>query len=108
LLELVQSDSPTEVTKPQSPEEWNAFMFGQVGAIHLGFRVDDMEEAIRKLTDSGGELVVPPVEYTPEITFVDDVKDEKLVRASRPRKKPSWRIAMFCDPDGVMLEILER
>jgi len=52
--------------------------------------------------------VVLPADYTPTIEHVAEVSHEKLRRAARPIGKPSWRIADVSDPDGVMLEILER
>jgi hypothetical protein len=33
---------------------------------------------------------------------------DKLFRAARPRRGASWRVAVFADPDGTMLELLER
>jgi catechol 2,3-dioxygenase-like lactoylglutathione lyase family enzyme len=108
LLELMQGDPSTAVPKPQTPEAWQEYMGSAVGVIHLGFRVDDMDEAIQKIVDLGGELIAPPIEYTPAIEYVVEPAHEKLRRAARPIVKPSWRIAMFADPDGVILEILER
>ncbi|MCK5377218.1 MAG: VOC family protein, partial [Acidobacteria bacterium] len=108
LLELMQAHDPVPPRAPETAAQWNEKMWSRPGVVHLGFRVDDMDEAIRKLTDAGGELVAPPIEYTPEIIFVTDPEDDKLKRASRPLKNPFWRIAMFRDPDGMILEILER
>lgn len=83
-------------------------MLNVVGVIHLGFRVDDMDEALQQIVDLGGEVVSPPVEYTPAIEYVVEPTEEKLRRAARPIKKSYWRIAMIADPDVVILEILER
>lgn len=108
LLELMQADDPVPQPAPKTAEEWTEKLFDRPPAVHLGFRVDDMDEAIPKLSDAGGELVAPPIEYTPEILFVASPEDDKLKRASMPLKNPFWRIAMFRDPDGMILEILER
>jgi hypothetical protein len=38
-----------------------------------------------------------------------DVSHEKLLRALKPKEdKTYWRIAMFRDPNGVIIELLER
>jgi hypothetical protein len=39
---------------------------------------------------------------------VAETDDEKLRRAARPVGRSHWRIAMFADPDGIILELLER
>lgn len=108
LLELMQSFSPTEVQKPQTPEAWDAYMFGQVGVVHLGFRVDDMDMALQEIVEQGGILARPPIDYTMEIKYVAEPTDDKLRRAAKPVGKPYWRIALISDPDGTILEILER
>ena len=108
LLELMQGDPATARPKPETTQGWNEQMWNQVPLIHLGFRVDDMEQALNKIVALGGEVVVPPDDYTPTIEHVAEVSDEKLRRAAQPIGKPSWRIADVSDPDGVILEILER
>ncbi|MBN1314940.1 MAG: VOC family protein [Anaerolineales bacterium] len=108
ILDIMQSESPTQAQTPQGADDWLKTMKCQVGRIHIGFRVDDLDVAIEHLEKLGGTLVVPPLEFRPEITFLADVEEEKLIRAAAPRDKPYWRIATFSDPDGIMLEILER
>jgi catechol 2,3-dioxygenase-like lactoylglutathione lyase family enzyme len=108
LLELMQSRAPTALTAPQTPEGWDERMRSSSGLVHIGFRVENMVEAIQKIEELGGRLVVPPYEFEPKIEYVAEVKTEKLRRASQPVGKAYWRIAMFADPDGVILELLER
>ena len=108
LLELIQGDPATAAPIPASAQEWNERKWSQVPAVHLGFRVDDIEQALSKIVALGGEVVVPCVEYTPTIEHVAKVSAEKLRRAAQPIGKPYWRIADVSDPDGVLLEILER
>ncbi len=108
LLELMQSEAPIKVETSKTPEEWIKLMKGPVGLNHIGFRVDDMDAAIERIIRLGGELVVPPMEFEPEIQYVTEPAEDKLRRAAKPTNKPSWRIAMFSDLDGIMLEILER
>ena len=108
LLELIQGDPATAAPKPASAQEWNERKWSQVPAVHLGFRVDDIEQALSRIVALGGEVVGPAVEYTPTIEHVATVSVEKLQRAAQPIGKPYWRIADVSDPDGVLLEILER
>ncbi len=108
LLELMQGDPETAGPRPETAADWTKQMWNQVPLVHLGFRVDDMEQALGKIVALGGEVVVPPEEYTPTIKHVAEVSDEKLQRAAQPIGKPYWKIADVSDPDGVILEILER
>ncbi len=108
LLELMQGDPATARPRPETAQEWNEQMWSQVPLVHLGFRVDNMEQALSKIVALGGEVVVPPDAYTPTIEHVAKVSDEKLRRAAQPIGKPYWQIANISDPDGVILEILER
>jgi catechol 2,3-dioxygenase-like lactoylglutathione lyase family enzyme len=107
LLELMQGSEPAP-PEPSSPEEWQARLFGAPGLNHVGFRVDDLDAAIRELEARGGRLVVPPVEFEPQITEVAATESDKLRRAAAPIGRTAWRIAMFADPDGTLLELLER
>jgi methylmalonyl-CoA/ethylmalonyl-CoA epimerase len=108
LLELIQSEDPRGSSQPDAPEGWLAEMRRHNGLSHIGFRVDNMDEAILTLQQGGGRLVVPPYDYTPAIEFVAVADSDRLRRAAQPLKGLSWRIAVFADPDGIMLEILER
>ncbi len=107
LFELMQGTAPASATRPQTPKAWREHLWaGEV--IHLAFRVDDLDKAIERITDLGGELIVPPYKVEPEIEYVAESTDDKLKRAARPITKPYWRLAVFCDPDGVMLQLVER
>ena len=108
LLELIQGDPVTAVPAPETAQEWHERKWRQVPAVHLGFRVDDIDHALSKIVALGGEVVVPCVEYTPTIEHVAEVSLEKLRRAAQPIGNPFWRMADVSDPDGVILEILER
>jgi catechol 2,3-dioxygenase-like lactoylglutathione lyase family enzyme len=108
LLELIRADAPREPPRPRTPDEWRAEMAKHLGLNHVGFRVDDLAAAIEELERRGGTLVVPPFEFTPVIEHVAEPGSEKLYRAARPREGSSWRVAVFADPDGTMLELLER
>jgi catechol 2,3-dioxygenase-like lactoylglutathione lyase family enzyme len=108
LLELMQSEASIEPETPKTPEEWMQRMKGPAGLNHLGLRVDDLDAAIEKIIGLGGDLVVPPMEFTPEIEYMAEPAEDKLRRAARPVDKPSWRVAVFSDPDGIMLELVER
>jgi catechol 2,3-dioxygenase-like lactoylglutathione lyase family enzyme len=84
-------------------------MYKSIGISHIGFRVDNLDDTIEKIEKLGGKLVIPPFSFVPKITFVTDHEDEKLKRASIPfNSNRSWKIAGFSDPDGIILEIIER
>ncbi len=80
-----------------------------IGLWHLGFRVEDMDEAMAHFKQQGAELVKEPFEFKPKMYALADVSHEKLLRALKPHgDKTYWRIAMFQDPNGVNIELLER
>ncbi|MEM3017942.1 MAG: VOC family protein [Candidatus Bathyarchaeia archaeon] len=80
-----------------------------LGVWHLGFRVDDMDQAVAELKEKGVEHIDGPLKFQPKIYATADVSNEKLRRALRPpEEKPYWRISNFRDPNGVTLELLER
>ncbi len=80
-----------------------------MGLWHLGFRVDDMDKAMAELKKHGAEYIDGPTKFQPKIYATADVSNEKLLRALRPpTDKPYWRISNFKDPNGVLLELLER
>ncbi len=108
LLELTQCRSSTEVSAPSGPEECDEQLYHAVGITHLGFRVGDMDEAVKKIAQLGGELITPPYEFEPQIEYAAEPGQEKLRRAAKPVGRTNWRIAMFSDPDGIILELLER
>jgi len=108
LLELIQGDPAAAAPIPQTDQEWHARKWRETPAVHLGFRVEDIEQAVSKIVALGGKVVAPAAEYTPVIEQVAEVSVEKLRRAARPIGKPFWRIADVSDPDGLILEILER
>lgn len=108
LLELIQGNPATAAPIPETDQAWHERKWRQVPAVHLGFRVDDLAQALSKIVALDGEVVIPAVEYTPTIEYVAEVSAEKLRRAAQPIGKTYWRMADVRDPDGVILEILER
>ncbi|MCW4033332.1 MAG: VOC family protein [Candidatus Bathyarchaeota archaeon] len=79
-----------------------------LGLSHLGFRVEDMNEAMDELKKHGVELIDGPIKFQPEIYATAKVTEEKLLRALKPTEKPYWLISMFRDSNGVTIELLER
>jgi hypothetical protein len=72
-------------------------------------RVRDLEAAVTRLA-AGARLVGGPLEIskgTTNILYVAEKVDPKIRHARKPGKKP-WRIAVFSDPDGVIIELNER
>lgn len=107
MVELKESDAPSTFVKPATPEAWRAYMYGTVKIGHIGLRVDDMEQAIRRISEQGGDVVIPPYKFEPEAHGDDVPDDDKLRRAARPMGKP-WIIAVVADPDGILFELIER
>jgi catechol 2,3-dioxygenase-like lactoylglutathione lyase family enzyme len=108
LLELIQASEMQSSKLPQSESEWRTEMMRHIGLNHIGFRVSNLDEAIARIEKRGGTLVVGPFRFRPEIEQISDTASDKLARAVRPRRGTTWRIAVFADPDGTMLELLER
>ena len=108
LLELTQCGENAPVPTLSNPDECEERLHCEIGITHLGFRVDDIEVAVQKIEHLGGELITPPYEFEPQIEYVAETDDEKLSRAARPVGRSHWKIAMFADPDGIILELLER
>lgn len=110
LLELTQSIALSTENRTHEINEVPTYrMNNSIGISHIGFRVDDLDDTIEKIEKLGGKLVIPPFNFVPRITYVADQEDEKLKRASIPNNiNRSWRIAGFSDPDGIILEIIER
>jgi methylmalonyl-CoA/ethylmalonyl-CoA epimerase len=79
-----------------------------IGLCHLGFRVEDMNEAIEELKKQGIELIEGPKKFQPKIHSTANVKEEKLLKALKPTKKPYWLISMLKDSNGIIIELLER
>jgi catechol 2,3-dioxygenase-like lactoylglutathione lyase family enzyme len=83
-------------------------MYCKVGVTHLGFCVDDLDEAVEAMKRLGCELITPPFGFEPHIEYAAEPSQEKLRRATRPVGKTYWKLAMLSDPDGIILELLER
>jgi len=108
LLELITAES--SAIQLQSPDSMQKAMRGTIGITHLGMRVRNLEAAIEKLKAAGGVMIGEPFQVAKEetdIVYVADKVDPKIRYARRPGKKP-WRIALFKDPDGVVIELVER
>ncbi len=107
LLEFMTSDAPNPMVIPENLADLEQMMWSRMGLNHLGFRVDDMDVAIKHIEENGGK--VGPVEvFKPTITSVKEVQSEKLKRAAKPIKGDSWKVVMFTDPEGNLMELLER
>lgn len=108
LLELITAESGA--TQQQSPETWQKTMRGSVGITHLGMRVRDLDASIKRLKAAGATMIGEPFKVAKETTnivYIDGKAPSKIRYARKPGKKP-WRIAVFKDPDGVIVELVER
>ncbi|MGA2784642.1 MAG: VOC family protein [Candidatus Bathyarchaeia archaeon] len=110
LIELMQSGTPTlKVERPTSPEAWLNKMHDPLGLTHIGFRVENLDEMVKRIKDRGGDLVIPTYSFEPKIQYTTEPTEDKLRRVARPApRKKYWRIAAFADPDGTILEFVER
>jgi catechol 2,3-dioxygenase-like lactoylglutathione lyase family enzyme len=108
MLELKQSPACEPFEWPDTPAAWRRHMYDPVGIGHIGFRVDDLDAMVQQIRSRGGDVVTPPYSFMPEATADDLPDDDKLRRAAAPGDKPDWKIAVVADPDGIMLEFIER
>lgn len=108
MLELKESPVPADFKRPTTKEDWRAWMYNPVGIGHIGIRVDDMEETVKRISEHGGDVVIPPYKFEPEARCENVPNSDKLRRAANPIGKPYWKIAVVADPDGIMFELLER
>ena len=108
LIELIQGDLHAE-PGPSATEEWQQQRVASFGLSHIGFRVPRLDAALEELeARGGGTVVVPPYEFVPDLGFVERVDDERIAPAARPEPGSSWKLAVVADPDGTLLEIVER
>jgi len=109
LVELMQSVSPRQIERPQTPQDWDIKMHGPLGLSHIGFRVENMDEAIKKIQDLGGEVIIPPHKFEPKIEYTTNPTEDKLKRiAEPPPGRTYWINASISDPDGTIIELVER
>jgi catechol 2,3-dioxygenase-like lactoylglutathione lyase family enzyme len=108
LLEMITAEA--SAAYEEAPETWQQTMRGKIGITHLGVRVWDLDAAVRRLKAAGAVMIGKPFEVRKEsaaIEYVAEKVDPRISYARRPGKKP-WRIAVFSDPDGVIIELVER
>jgi len=76
----------------------------------LGVRVKDLGAATSKMRAAGARMIADPVEVTGEMVetlyFAKGVHS-KMRYVKSPGKKP-WTVALFSDPDGAAVELIER
>ena len=108
LLELITGKS--SATQQQTPESWEKTMRGSLGITHLGMRVRDLDAAVNRLKAAGATMIGEPFNVSKETTKIVYVAGRPLPKigyAKKPSRKP-WRIAVFKDPDGIIVELVER
>ncbi len=108
LLELITGES--SATQQQTPESWEKTMRGSLGITHLGMRVRDLDAAVNRLKAAGATMIGEPFGVSKETTKIVYVAGKPLPKidyAKKPGRKP-WRIAVFKDPDGIIVELVER
>lgn len=108
LLEIITAED--SATQQRSSDTWQKTMRGSIGITHLGIRVRDLDAAVGTLKAAGATMISEPFEVakaTTKIVYLADKVPPKIRYANKPEKKP-WRIAVFKDPDGVIIELVER
>ncbi len=108
LLELIQGDRQ-RAPGLSAAEEWQQQKVASFGLSHIGFRVRDLETTLAELVERGAAPpVVPAYDFVPEIGFVEHAGEDQLEPAERPRPGGTWKLAVVVDPDGTLLELVER
>lgn len=108
LVELITAEE--SATKPEQPASWQSSLRASIGITHLGVRVRNLEAAMARLEAAGARKIGGPFEIsskTTKIVYLAGKPPRRVRYARRPGKKP-WRNAVFCDPDGVVIELVER
>ena len=106
-LELIPAET-TELETHQRPTTFPGAMRGTIGITHLGVRVKDLDVAVAKMKAAGATAIDKPIQVDKvETIFFAKGVDPKIRYFKEPRKKP-WRVALFSDPDGVTIELIER
>jgi len=108
LLELITAEE--SAIQPPHPASWQSSLRSSIGITHLGVRVRNLEEAMAKLEAAGARKIGGPFEIsskTTKIVYVASRPPRKIRYAKRPGRRP-WRNAVFSDPDGVVIELVER
>jgi catechol 2,3-dioxygenase-like lactoylglutathione lyase family enzyme len=108
LIELIQGNISV-VPGPTAADEWKHQRVSAFGLNHLAFRVDRMGPALAELERRGApSVVVPPYTFRPALDFVESVQHERLALAARLKPGARWKLAVVADPDGTLIEIVER
>ena len=108
LLELITANNSAK--RPRRPRNWQDSLRGTIGITHLGVRVKNLERAMAKIESAGAHKIGGPFEIssrTSEMLYLGKNTPSRIRYARKPSKKP-WRNAVFCDPDGVVIELVER
>jgi catechol 2,3-dioxygenase-like lactoylglutathione lyase family enzyme len=106
-LEFIPAET-SALAPQQLPATFPAAMRGTIGITHLGVRVKDLDVATAKMKAAGATEIDKPIQVDKvETIFFAKGVDPKIRYFKEPRKKP-WRVALFSDPDGVTIELIER
>jgi catechol 2,3-dioxygenase-like lactoylglutathione lyase family enzyme len=104
-LEIITATESAE--QGARTQTWQQTLRGRLGITHLGVRVSDLDEAIKKLKTAGAKMIGKPFAINRDNfknTFVAKKMDRRVAYVRRPGK----RIAVFSGPDGEIIELAER
>ena len=77
----------------------------------MGVRVRNLEAAMAKLEAAGARKIGGPFEISKETTKIVYAAGKKVppnIRYARRPGRKRWRNAVYSDPDGVTVELVER
>ncbi len=109
MLELLPS-AGSKQQRRRLPRSIENALHASTGITHLGLRVQNLDSAVENLKAAGATMIGAPFEIkreTVNIAYFDEDADRAIHYVRKPKKKP-WRIALFRDPDGVTVELVQR
>lgn len=108
VIELIQGNLQA-APGASAEEEWKHQQVRGFGLNHLAFRVESIGSTVDSLKqEARANIVVQPYEFAPNISFVEGVHHDRLAAAARPKPGSTWKLAVIADPDGTLIEIVER
>jgi catechol 2,3-dioxygenase-like lactoylglutathione lyase family enzyme len=109
MLELLPVAGPKQERR-RLPRSIAKALHASTGITHLGMRVHNLDIAIKRLKAAGATMIGEPFEITREtvnIAYFDEKADRAIHYVRKPKRTP-WRIALFRDPDGATVELVQR
>jgi catechol 2,3-dioxygenase-like lactoylglutathione lyase family enzyme len=104
-LEIITaSESAKQGARTQT---WQQTLRGRMGITHLGVRVSDLDESVKRLKTAGAKMIGKPFAINRD-NFKNTYVAKKMDRRVSYVRRPGRRIAVFSGPDGEIIELAER